>query len=80
MLRKVSYWHVLRHAAMSAQWSLSGGKRTSRGSPISVVIDPKRTRDLARRHLGMLGSAELSDGWRRSIYALVFQKLTSEGE
>ena len=32
----------LRHAAMSAQWSLSGGKRTSRGSPISVAIDPTR--------------------------------------
>jgi len=26
----------LRHAAMSAQWSLSGGKRMSRGRPVSV--------------------------------------------
>src|ERR1700675_3325470 len=29
--------------AMSAIWSLIGGKRTSRGSPISVAIDPERT-------------------------------------
>ena len=34
----------LRHAAMSARWSL-WGKRRSRGSPISVAIDPTRTSD-----------------------------------
>jgi putative ABC transport system substrate-binding protein len=29
--------------AMSAVWSLSGGKRTSSGEPISVAIDPTET-------------------------------------
>jgi hypothetical protein len=39
----------LRHAAMCARWSLSGGKRTSRGRPVSVAIDPLRTLALARK-------------------------------
>jgi hypothetical protein len=30
------------HAAMSAQWSLTGGKRTSPGKPISAAFDPER--------------------------------------
>ncbi len=33
----------LRHPTMSAQWSLSGEKRTSRRQPISVAIDPEGT-------------------------------------
>ena len=38
---------------MSAQWSLSGAKRTSRGSPISVAIDPTET---CRESCGLLAS------------------------
>src|SRR5216683_7739070 len=33
----------LRHPAMSAQWSLSGAKRTWRGQSISVAIEPSET-------------------------------------
>jgi hypothetical protein len=37
--------HMARNGppAMSAVWSLSGGKRTCGGRPISAAIDPKRT-------------------------------------
>ena len=38
----------LRHPAMSAPWSLTGGKRTSHGQPISVEIDPTETSSLTR--------------------------------
>jgi hypothetical protein len=33
----------LRHPAMSAPWSLTGGKRTWRGQPNSVENDPQQT-------------------------------------
>src|SRR6266404_2924734 len=39
----------LRHATMSAVWSLTVGKRTSRGQAISVAFGPTRTLALAER-------------------------------
>src|SRR4051812_42542070 len=51
----------LRHAAMSAQWSLSGGgKRTSRGSPISVAID-RRAKPTPRLVIPLLGASGHAD-------------------
>src|SRR5258705_10304644 len=57
----------LRHPAMSVLRSLWGDKRTSRGRPISVVIDPERTliaeerpRQRGSEHGLRAGDAELN--------------------